>query len=53
MPRYRRLVDDRVVYDSTAIKMATLVAQGSGQNETIFEEQKWQRLLKLAPINAT
>jgi len=53
MYRYGRLVDDWVVYDNAAIKTPTLVAQSSGQNETIFEKQKWQTLLKLVPINTT
>jgi len=38
MYRYGRLVDDWVVYDNAAIKTPTREAQGSSQNETIFEE---------------
>jgi len=50
--RYRPLVDDWIVYDNSAIKTPTLVAQGIDKNETIFEERKWQRLLKLATVDA-
>jgi predicted ABC-type ATPase len=51
MHRYRLLVDDWVVYDNSETKTPSLLAQGSGKNETIFEVQKWQRLQALATIN--
>jgi predicted ABC-type ATPase len=49
---YRPLVDQWDVYDNSAITTPTLVAQGSGTNDTIFEDRKWQRLLKLAATSA-
>ena len=52
MHRYRSLVDDWIVYDNSAIRTPSLVAQGSGKNETIFEVGKWQRLQKLATVGA-
>jgi predicted ABC-type ATPase len=48
MYRYRGIVDEWVVYDNAELKTPTLVARGRGQVSNIVEEQKWQRLQKLA-----
>ena len=48
MHRYRTVVDEWFVYDNSELKTPTLVASGRGASEKIIEEQKWQRLLKLA-----
>lgn len=48
MYRYRRMVDEWIVYDNAELKTPTLVAFGCGEIETIVEEQKWQRLQMLA-----
>ena len=52
MYRYRVVVDEWFVYDNSEQKTPTLAAQGRGIGENIIEEQKWQRLLKLAKTNA-
>ena len=51
MYRYRVVVDEWFVYDNSELKTPALVAQGRGVGENIIEEQKWQRLLKLAKTN--
>ena len=48
MHRYRTVVDEWLVYDNSELKTPSLVASGRGASEKIVEEQKWQRLLKLA-----
>lgn len=48
MYRYRVVVDEWFVYDNSELKTPALVAQGRGADENIIEDQKWQRLLKLA-----
>ena len=48
MHRYRTVVDEWLVYDNSELKTPTLIASGRGASEKIIEEQKWQRLLKLA-----
>ena len=48
MHRYRVVVDEWFVYDNSELKTPTLVACGRSVDENILEEQKWQRLLKLA-----
>ena len=48
MFRYRKVVDEWFVYDNAELKTPTLVAHGRGAIENIVEEQKWQRLQKLA-----
>lgn len=48
MYRYRRMVNEWIVYDNAELKTPTLVAFGRSEIETIVEEQKWQRLQKLA-----
>ena len=48
---YRVVVDEWFVYDNSELKTPSLVAQGQGTGENIIEEQKWQRLLKLAKTN--
>ena len=48
MGRYRKVVDEWFVYDNAELKTPTLVAHGRGAIENIVEEQKWQRLQKLA-----
>lgn len=51
MTRYRSVVDEWIVYDNAELKTPTLVAHGRGAIENIVEEQKWQRLQKLAKAN--
>ena len=46
--RYRKVVDEWFVYDNAELRTPMLVAHGSGALEKIVEEQKWQRLQKLA-----
>ena len=46
--RYRKVVDEWFVYDNAELRTPMLVAHGSGAIEKIVEEQKWQRLQKLA-----
>lgn len=53
MYRYRVVVDEWFVYDNSELKTPALVAQGRGADENIIEEQKWQRLLKLAKTNGS
>jgi predicted ABC-type ATPase len=48
MHRYRSLVDEWFVYDNSQLKTPALIAHGSDASEQIIEEQKWQRLVKLA-----
>jgi predicted ABC-type ATPase len=52
MHRYRVVVDEWFVYDNSELKTPALVAYGSGAAVNIIEEQKWQRLQKLAKMNA-
>ena len=49
--RYCRVVDEWFVYDNSELKTPALIAQGRGAAENIVEEQKWQKLLKLAKTN--
>ena len=51
MYRYRVVVDEWFVYDNFELKTPALVAHGRRTGENIIEEQKWQRLLKLAKTN--
>lgn len=51
MDCYRAVVDEWFAYDNSELKTPALVAQGRGAGENIVEEQKWQRLLKLAKTN--
>ena len=51
MDRYRVVVEEWFVYDNSELKTPALVALGRGAGENIIEEQKWQRLLKLAKTN--
>jgi predicted ABC-type ATPase len=46
--RYRVVVDEWLVYDNSEMQAPVLVAYGSNTALKIIEEQKWQRLLKLA-----
>lgn len=46
--RYRVVVDEWLVYDNSEMQAPALVAYGSDTAMKIIEEQKWQRLLKLA-----
>lgn len=46
--RYRVAVDEWLVYDNSEMQAPVLVAYGSNTALKIIEEQKWQRLLKLA-----
>jgi predicted ABC-type ATPase len=46
--RYRVVVDEWLVYDNSEMQAPALVAHGSAAAMKIIEEQKWQRLLKLA-----
>lgn len=46
--RYRVVVDEWLVYDNSVSRTPTLVAYGRGTVLKIMDEQKWQRLLKLA-----
>jgi predicted ABC-type ATPase len=46
--RYRVVVDEWLVYDNSVSRTPTLVAYGRGTVQKIIQEQKWQRLLKLA-----
>ena len=48
MHRYRVVVDEWFVYDNSESKTPALVAHGGGASTNIIEEQKWQRLVKLA-----
>ena len=48
MQRYRQVVNEWFVYDNAALKTPTFVAHGRGAIDNIVEEQKWQRLQKLA-----
>jgi predicted ABC-type ATPase len=50
MHRYREVVDEWFVYDNSELKTPALVAYGHGTGANIIEEQKWQRLVKLAKI---
>lgn len=51
MYRYRRPVDEWIVYNIAEFKTPTLVAYRHGAMEKIVEEQKWQRLKKLAKLS--
>ena len=51
MYRYRVVVDEWFVYDNFELKTPALVPHGRRTGENIIEEQKWQRLLKLAKTN--
>jgi predicted ABC-type ATPase len=46
--RYRVVVDEWLVYDNSEMQAPVLVVYGSNTALKIIEEQKWQRLLKLA-----
>ncbi len=46
--RYRVVVDEWLVYDNSEMQAPALVAYGGDATLKIIEEEKWQRLLKLA-----
>ena len=51
MTRYRMLVDEWFVYDNSEPKPPTLIASGTDKTTTVVQEEKWQRLQKLAERN--